>query len=87
MQICRPSNSEIICRARPGYRIATVALVSVVLSFAAPGIPSGGLFVLAPIYMAIGIPVEGIYSIKSGDDRVTGPGVAVLREPVHAESV
>jgi proton glutamate symport protein len=41
-------------------RITTVALASVVLSFAAPGIPSGGLFMLAPIYMATGIPVEGI---------------------------
>ena len=40
--------------------IATIALASVVLSFAAPGIPSGGLFMMAPVYMAVGIPVEGI---------------------------
>lgn len=30
------------------------------LSFYSPGIPSGGLFVMAPIYQAFGLPVEGI---------------------------
>jgi Na+/H+-dicarboxylate symporter len=41
-------------------RIVAVGLASVVLSFAAPGIPSGGVFMMAPIYMATGIPIEGI---------------------------
>ena len=31
-----------------------------VLSFYSPGIPSGGLFVLAPVYLQFGLPVEGI---------------------------
>jgi len=31
-----------------------------VLSFYSPGIPSGGLFVMAPIYQAFGLPLEGI---------------------------
>jgi len=30
------------------------------LSFYSPGIPSGGLFVMAPIYQAFGLPIEGI---------------------------
>ena len=30
------------------------------LSFYSPGIPSGGLFVLAPLYQAFGLPIEGI---------------------------
>ena len=30
------------------------------LSFYSPGIPSGGLFIIAPIYMVFGLPVEGI---------------------------
>lgn len=30
------------------------------LSFYSPGIPSGGLFVMAPVYVAFGLPVEGI---------------------------
>ena len=31
-----------------------------VLSFYSPGIPSGGLFVVAPLWMAFGLPMEGI---------------------------
>jgi Na+/H+-dicarboxylate symporter len=31
-----------------------------VLSFYSPGIPSGGLFVMAPLYQAFGLPLEGI---------------------------
>jgi proton glutamate symport protein len=30
------------------------------LSFYSPGIPSGGLFVMAPLYQAFGLPIEGI---------------------------
>jgi len=30
------------------------------LSFYSPGIPSGGLFVMAPIYQAFGLPLDGI---------------------------
>ena len=30
------------------------------LSFYSPGIPSGGLFIMTPVYMALGLPVEGI---------------------------
>lgn len=31
-----------------------------VLSFYSPGIPSGGLFVVAPLWMAFGLPMEGV---------------------------
>jgi Na+/H+-dicarboxylate symporter len=30
------------------------------LSFYSPGVPSGGLFIMTPIYVALGLPVEGI---------------------------
>jgi Na+/H+-dicarboxylate symporter len=30
------------------------------LSFYSPGIPSGGLFILTPIYVALNLPVEGV---------------------------
>jgi Na+/H+-dicarboxylate symporter len=30
------------------------------LSFYSPGTPSGGLFVTTPMYIALGLPVEGI---------------------------
>lgn len=40
--------------------IAAIATAIAILSFYTPGIPSGGLFVMTPIYEAIGLPVEGI---------------------------
>ncbi len=39
---------------------AAVAAFMGLLSFYSPGIPSGGLFVMAPIYQAFGLPLEGI---------------------------
>ncbi|MBL0171397.1 MAG: dicarboxylate/amino acid:cation symporter [Gemmatimonadaceae bacterium] len=44
----------------PASSIALVAASSVVLSFSTPGIPSGGMLLQAPLYTAIGLPVEGI---------------------------
>ncbi len=41
-------------------QIATVAVASIALNATAPGIPSGGLLVQAPVYAAVGLPVEGI---------------------------
>jgi Na+/H+-dicarboxylate symporter len=40
--------------------IATIAGALTALSFYSPGIPSGGLFIMTPVYMALGLPVEGI---------------------------
>jgi proton glutamate symport protein len=40
--------------------IAAIAAAIGVLSFYSPGIPSGGLFIMTPIYMTFGLPVEGI---------------------------
>ena len=40
--------------------IAVIAAAVVALSFYSPGIPSGGLFVLTPIYIALNLPVEGV---------------------------
>ncbi|MCU0633659.1 MAG: dicarboxylate/amino acid:cation symporter [Gemmatimonadaceae bacterium] len=39
---------------------AVFALGSVLLSFTTPGIPSGGFFVQAPLYAAVGLPAEGL---------------------------
>jgi DAACS family dicarboxylate/amino acid:cation (Na+ or H+) symporter len=41
-------------------QILMVAAVAIALSFSAPGIPSGGLIILAPVFVSIGLPVEGI---------------------------
>jgi Na+/H+-dicarboxylate symporter len=40
--------------------IASLAGGMGLLSFYSPGIPSGGLFVVAPLWMAFGLPMEGI---------------------------
>lgn len=43
-----------------GVRLVAIAAAVGVLSFYSPGIPSGGLFVMAPLYLEFGLPVEGI---------------------------
>jgi len=40
--------------------IGSLAAGMGVLSFYSPGIPSGGLFVVAPLWMAFGLPMEGV---------------------------
>src|SRR5260221_8270211 len=40
--------------------VATVAFASVVLNFRVPGIARGAFIMLAPLFSAIGLPVEGI---------------------------
>lgn len=37
-----------------------IALAVGLLSFYSPGIPSGGLLIMTPVYLALGLPVEGI---------------------------
>ncbi len=36
-------------------------------SFSSPGIPSGGFFVSLPLYIALGIPVEGVVLLRTVD--------------------
>jgi Na+/H+-dicarboxylate symporter len=40
--------------------LATVALAAVFLAFAAPGVPRGAFIMLTPLFLAIGLPAEGI---------------------------
>ena len=40
--------------------LATVAFASVFLAFAAPGVPRGAFIMLTPLFLAIGLPAEGI---------------------------
>lgn len=39
---------------------ATIAFAAVFLAFAVPGVPRGAFILLAPLFVAIGLPVEGI---------------------------
>jgi proton glutamate symport protein len=41
-------------------QVLTLAALAVVLSFSAPGIPSGGLIVLASVFPSVGLPTEAI---------------------------
>jgi Na+/H+-dicarboxylate symporter len=40
--------------------IGAMAAAIAALSFYSPGIPSGGLLVIAPLYLAFNLPLEGI---------------------------
>jgi len=40
--------------------LVVVALAIGLFSFYSPGIPSGGLLIMAPVYVSLGLPVEGI---------------------------
>ena len=40
--------------------VASLAVTSILMSFSVPGIPSGGLFVIAPFLATAGLPVEVI---------------------------
>jgi len=39
---------------------ATIAFACIFLGFAAPGVPRGAFLMLAPLFLAIGLPIEGI---------------------------
>lgn len=43
-----------------GTNLVVFAIGSVILSLTVPGIPSGGFFVQAPLYLAVGLPPEGL---------------------------
>lgn len=40
--------------------LATIAFAAVFLAFAAPGVPRGAFIMLTPLFVAIGLPAEGI---------------------------
>jgi proton glutamate symport protein len=41
-------------------QLATIAFAAVFLAFAAPGVPRGAFLMLTPLFLAIGLPAEGI---------------------------
>jgi len=40
--------------------VITLAVTAVLMSFSVPGIPSGGLFIIAPFFISAGIPAEAV---------------------------
>ena len=63
---------------------ATIAFAAMFLAFVAPGVPRGAFLMLAPLFLAIGLPVEGIGiliavdaipgSLRHGAQRQRRPG-------------
>ena len=49
------------------WAIAAFFMAYIPTSFSSPGIPSGGFFVSLPLYMALGIPVEGVVLLRTVD--------------------
>lgn len=44
----------------PVASIVTFGVAAVLMSFSVPGIPSGSLFIIAPLFPQVGLPVEGV---------------------------
>ncbi len=40
--------------------VVTIGVAAVLLSFSVPGIPSGSLFIIAPVFPQVGLPPEGV---------------------------
>ncbi len=47
----------------------TVGITSVLLTFSVPGIPGGSILIMAPVLLAVGLPIEGI-GILLGVDTI-----------------
>jgi proton glutamate symport protein len=43
-----------------GTQVASLAVLAILLSYSVPPVPSGSLFLMAPVFADMGIPVEGI---------------------------
>ena len=50
-------------------QVLAVGLTSILLTFSVPGIPAGSIFIMAPVLLAAGLPVEGI-GILIGVDTI-----------------
>ena len=48
-------------------QLLTIAFAAVFLAFAAPGVPRGAFLMLTPLFLAIGLPAEGIGILIAAD--------------------
>jgi Na+/H+-dicarboxylate symporter len=62
--------------------LTTIALASIFLTFGVPGIPRGAFIMLAPLFAAIGLPVEGI-GILIAVDAIPDTFATVLNVSGH----
>jgi len=66
--------------------LLSVAFASVLLTFGVPGIPRGAFIMLAPLFAAIGLPVEGI-GILIAVDAIPDTFATVLNVSGHMAAV
>ena len=64
----------------------SMALASVFLTFGVPGIPRGAFIMLAPLFAALGLPVEGI-GILIAVDAIPDTFATVLNVSGHLAAV
>src|SRR3989440_9077474 len=62
--------------------LLSIALASVFLTFGVPGIPRGAFIMLAPLFSALGLPVEGI-GILIAVDAIPDTFATVLNVSGH----
>ncbi len=67
-------------------QLAIVAFAALFLAFAAPGIPRGGFIMLTPLFLAIGLPAEGI-GILIAVDAIPDTFASALNSTGHLAAV
>ena len=66
--------------------LLTIAFAAVFLAFAVPGVPRGAFIMLTPLFLAIGLPAEGI-GILIAVDAIPDTFATVLNTTGHLAAV
>ncbi len=67
-------------------QLAIIAFAAIFFAFAAPGIPRGGFIMLTPLFLAIGLPAEGI-GILIAVDAIPDTFASALNSTGHLAAV
>lgn len=67
-------------------QLAIIAFAALFLAFAAPGVPRGGFIMLTPLFLAIGLPAEGI-GILIAVDAIPDTFASALNSTGHLAAV
>ncbi len=67
-------------------QLSIIAFAALFLAFAAPGVPRGGFIMLTPLFLAIGLPAEGI-GILIALDAIPAPFASALNSTGHLAAV
>jgi proton glutamate symport protein len=67
-------------------QLATIAFAAIFFAFAAPGVPRGGFIMLTPLFLAIGLPAEGI-GLLIAVDAIPDTFASALNSTGHLAAV